>query len=113
MNDLKMILLDGTELSLEAFGLPMHAVMTCADKEEMLARWKLLTALNLSRVEVQQAGAAVFTFTGAVLDGVQSVLNGDGSMTVHFYMSGTRVEALDATSQEYITAAQIMLGEEE
>lgn len=111
--DLKMILLDGTELTLDAFGLPCHAVMSCESKDAMMAVWQLLTSMNLSRIEVQQDGALIFAFAGCTLDGVQSVMNGDGSMTVHFYMSGTRIEALDATTQEYVTAAKIMMGEVE
>lgn len=113
MNDLKMILADGTELSLEAFGLPCHAVMTCESKEAMMAVWQQMTAMNLSRIEVQQDGAAVFAFAGCALDGVQSVVNGDGSLNVHFYLRGTKLDILNETDQEYITAAKIMMGEVE
>lgn len=111
--DLKMILLDGTELSIDAFGLPCHAVMTCESKEAMMAIWQQLTAMNLSRIEVQQDGETVFAFAGCVLDGVQNVANGDGSLTVHFYMNGTRVGIVNETDQEYIQAAKIMMGEVE
>ena len=113
MNNLKMIFFDGTELSLDAFGIPMHAVMTCANEEEMLTVWKQLTPMQLSRVEVQQDGTTIFAYSGGKLDGQQSVVNGDGTLTVHFFMSGVRLDAIDATTQEYVTAAQIMLGEEE
>ena len=112
MDNLKMILMDGTELAIDAFGLPMHAVMTCAGKEAMMEVWQKLTPMNLSRVEVQQDGETVFAYAGGALEGVQSVVNGDGSLTVHFYMSGVRQEVLSETTQEYITAAQIMMGEE-
>lgn len=111
--NLKLILMDGTELDIDAFGLPCHAVMTCASKEDMLAKWQLLTPMNLSKVEVQQDGETVFAFSGAVLEGVQSVVNGDDTLTVHFYMNGTRVETLSDSTQEYVTAAQIMMGEVE
>lgn len=113
MNNLKMILMDGTELSIEAFGLPMHCVMTCASKEELLEKWQLFTPMNLSTVQVQQDGETVFAYSGATLEGVQSVVNGDGTLTVHFYMSGVRTETLSDTTQEYVTAAQIMMGEVE
>lgn len=113
MNDLKMILTDGTALSIDAFGLPMHAVTTCANEDELLSIWKQLTPFNLGTVEIQQDGVTVFKFAGGQLDGVQTVTNGNGSMTVHFYMSGVRLETGTDTDQEYVTAAKIMLGEEE
>lgn len=113
MNNLKMILFNGNEVALDAFGLPMHAVITCADKEDMLAKWSLFTSMNLSKVDVQQDGETVYAFTGGKLEGVQSVINGDGTLTAHFYMSGVRQEVLGVTAQEYITAAKIMMGEEE
>lgn len=113
MDNLKMILLDGTALSLDAFGVPCHAVMTCESPEAQMEAWKKLTPMNLSKVEVQQDGEAIFAFAGCVLDGVQTVVNGDGSLTVHFYMSGTRVETVSDSTQEYVTAAKIMMGESE
>lgn len=113
MSGLSMILFDGTELSLDAFGIPMHAVMTCANEDDMLSKWKQLTPMQLSRVEVRQNGEPVFVYGSGRLDGQQSVINGDGTLTVHFFMSGVRLDAIDATTQEYVTAAQIMLGEEE
>ena len=111
MDNLTLILMDGTELSLDAFGLPCHAVMSCASNDELMARWKLLTPMNLSRIEIKQDGETVFAYSGVNLDGVQSAINGDGSMTVHFYMSGTRLEVVSENTQEYVTAAQIMMGE--
>lgn len=113
MDKLKMILFDGNELPLDAFGLPMHAVMTCANKDDMLLKWNMLTPYNLSRVEIKQGDETAFAFTGGKVEGVQSVVNGDGTLTVHFYMSGTRQEIISEATQEYITAAQIMMGEEE
>ena len=113
MNDLKMILFDGTELGLEAFTLPMHPVMICADADEMSATMKLLTEMNLSSVEIRQGDVPVYKFTGGRLDGQQSVMNGDGSLTVHFYLSGVQQEVVSDRTAEYVAAAQILLGEEE
>lgn len=113
MNDLKMILYDGTELALEAFTLPMHPVMICADADDMTAKMKLLTDMNLSSVDIHQNGVPVYKFTGGRLDGQQSVVNGDGTLTVHFYLSGVQQEVVSDTTAEYVTAAQILLGEEE
>ena len=113
MENLKMILFDGTELNLDGFGLPMHAVMTCQSNDEVLEKWKLLTPMNLSRVEIKLSDEAVFTFAGGTLEGVQSVVNGDGTITTHYYMKGTRLETVSDTTAEYVTAAKILLGEEE
>lgn len=111
--DIKLILTDGSELSLDAFGLPCHAVMTCASKEELLQKWQMMTPMNLSKVEVQQDGDVVFAFAGCVLEGVQSVVNGDDSLTVHFYLNGAKVDILNESDLEYIQAAKIMMGEAE
>lgn len=113
MDELKLILYDGTELPLDAFGLPMHAVMICANEDEMLEKYKLLTPLNLSRVAVVQNGETVFAYNGGTVEGMQSIVNPDGTLTAHFYMKGVRQEVLSETSAEYITAAKILLGEEE
>ena len=113
MTNLKMILTDGTELPLEGFGVPCHAVMTCASKEELSERWAHLTPENLERVEIQQDDEAVFKYAGCVVSGVQAVMNGDDSLTVHFYLDGVREITVSDTDREYIQAAKILLGEEE
>lgn len=113
MSNLKMILFDGTALEIEAFGLPMHAVMSFANADELLAVWKKLTPMNLSSVSVLQSDVPVYKFASGKLDGVQSVNNGDGSLTAHFYMSGVQQDVLDDSTREYVTAAQILMGEEE
>lgn len=113
MDNLKMILFDGTELSVDAFGLPMHAVLTCANEDEMLEKYKQLTPSNLARVAVVQGGETVFAYTGGTVEGMQSIVNPDGTLTVHFYMNGVRQEVVSKTNADYITAAKILLGEEE
>lgn len=115
MNDLKMILMDGTELSLDAFGIPCHAVMTCATHEEVSAIWAQLTPDNLRQIFVRQGDEVMFAYKDCSVNGEQSIVNGDGTLTVHFYMDGTRIKeaALTDEDREYITAAKILLGEEE
>lgn len=113
MSNLKMILFDGTALEIEAFGLPMHAVMQCKDKDEVMSIWELMTEENLKSVIVTQDGESMFAYKDGMLDGVQTVDNGDRTMTVHFYMKGKRQEILSDESADYITAAKILLGEEE
>ena len=113
MDNLTMILADETELALEAFGLPMHAVMCLNTEDEVLEKWKLLTPENLAHVTVMLDGEAVYTFAHGKVEGQQSVVNGDGTLTVHYYMTGERVETVSDTTAEYVQAARIMLGEEE
>ena len=115
MDNLKMILFDGSEIGLDAFGLPCHAVMQCADKAETLALWDRLNEGNLKQVFVRQGDEVVFAFKDCSVNGEQSIVNGDGSLTVHFYLDGERIKeaALTDEDREYITAAKILLGEEE
>lgn len=113
MYDLKMILNDGTELALDAFTLPMHAVMTCKGADDIAATMKLLTEDNLSSVEIRQGDVPVYKFADGRLDGQQSAVNGDGTLTVHYYMSGKQAEVVSDKTAEYVAAAKILLGEEE
>ena len=113
MNELKMILFDGTELALSGFTLPMHAVMQCEDKADVLAKWEAMNEMNMSKVTILQDGVTVYEFTGGHIDGIQHIMNGDGTLTAHFYMSGVRQEVMDDKTREYVTAAQIMMGEVE
>ena len=115
MDNLTLILLDGTELSLDAFGLPCHAVMQAANPEAVSALWAQLTPDNLKQIFVRQNDEIMFAYKDCSVNGEQSIVNGDGSLTVHFYLDGTRIKeaALTDEDREYITAAKILLGEEE
>lgn len=110
MENLKMVLQDGTEMDLKEFALPMHAIVQCTTKEDALAKWELLTQENLTYVQIQQNGDVLLAFQYAGLTGVQYILNADGTVTAHFYMEGERAEHPDA---EYIEAGKILLGEAE
>lgn len=110
MENLKMVLQDGTELDLKEFALPMHAIIQCATKDDALTKWELLTQENLTYVQIQQNGEVLLAFQYAGLTGVQYILNADGTVTAHFYMDGERAETPDA---EYAQAGKILLGEAE
>lgn len=114
MNNLALILADGTELRLEAFGVPCHAVMLCESKEMITEIWDTLTEANLQQMFVRQGDEIVFAYRDCSVNGEQSIVNGDGTLTVHFYMDGTRIKEATLTDEdrEYITAAKILLGEE-
>ena len=115
MSNLKMILYDGTELSLDAFGLPCHAVMQAANPEAVVEIWSKLTPDSLKQVYVRQDDDLMFAYKDCSVNGQQSIVNGDGTLTVHFYLDGTRIKEATLTDEdrEYIAAAKILLGEEE
>lgn len=110
MENLKMVLQDGTEISISEFALPIHVVVQCADKEDALAKWESMTQENLASVQIQQNDDVLFAFQYAGVTDVQYVLNANGSITAHFYMDGERAPLPD---EEYIEAAKILLGEAE
>lgn len=113
MTNLKMTLFDGTEIPLDAFGLPCMAVTTCQNEDDLLAQWKKLTPMALSTVNVVQGEQTVFAFAGVKLEGTQTLHNPDGTLTVHFFFSGVMQELTNQTDAEYITAAKILMGEVE
>ena len=110
MQELIMVLADGTEIQISQFAYPMHAVVLCESKEDGLAKWELLTPDNLNSVTIKQNGEALAAYQYVGLDGAQFVNNADGTVTAHFYMQGERLPHPDA---EYVTAAKILMGEEE
>lgn len=110
MKDLKMILKDGSEISLSEFTFPLHIVVVRDTKEEVLALWDKLTPDNLEEVNIQEDGETLFTFLHACVTGEQIVVNADDTLTGHYYLEGERQPGPDP---EYVTAAKILLGEEE
>lgn len=112
MDNLKMILDDGTQVDITEFGLPLHCVALCADKDEMNALWGQLTPANLINMQILQNDETVASYTNVSIDGVQCIVNSDDTLTVHFYMTGTAVNP-NAADAEYAEAAKILLGEVE
>lgn len=105
MDEIRVILADGSEFAIAEFSLPLHIVVN-GTQEELIALWQTLTAENLETVSVTVGGEAVMTITGAVLDGAQFVGN-SGTLTAHFYMHGDGI-----ADNDYVQAAKILLGEE-
>lgn len=75
MDNLKMILNDGTEVDIAEFGLPLHCVALCADRDEMNALWSKLTPANLINMQIQQNDETVAAYTNVSIDGVQCIIN--------------------------------------
>ena len=105
MADFKMVLADESEITLAEFGLPMHAVVLCGTKDDVVSLWDKLTSENLTSVSVYDGDTQIYQFVSGSLNGTQTVTNADGTLTAHFYMDGERVET------EYEQAAKILLGE--
>lgn len=105
MENLKMVLHDGTEVALDEFSLPFHAVINCATETEALEKRALFTPENLSSVKIQTDAETLLEFANASIGGVQYVLN--DTVTAHFYFDGERT----ATAAAYSAAGQILLGE--
>lgn len=110
MNNLKLILHDGTEIRIDAFSLPIHVVIECKTQEELMSYWNMLTADKLITLQVMCGDDLAFAFEHGNLDCVQSMLNGDGTITGHFYFRG---ENAGLGNSEYVQAAKILLGEEQ
>ena len=109
MSKLKMVLKDGTEITLSEFTVPMHIVVVRDTKEEIHALWDKLTADALEEVLIQEDGETLFTFLNATVTGEQIVVNADKTLTGHYYLSGERQPG---GNPEYEAAARILLGEE-
>ena len=107
---LKMTLGTGEEIDLAEFG-HNHLVVLC----ESLAAFrtvedKVMAEDALARVEVADNEQTIAAITGMRITGAQTVDNGDGSVTGHFYTTGGTYEL---GVGEYAEAGRILLGEEE
>lgn len=108
--ELLMHLANGAEVKLNEFTLPMHGVAVYADMTALTNVYAQFTAANLSQISVSQDGETIQKLTNVSLESMQVVTNGDGTITAHFYFSGTTENVHDA---DYVQVAKILLGEEE
>lgn len=86
MNNLKIILNDKTEMSIDSIMFPANITKRYGSKEEVVAAWGLLTTDNLSNFSVYENDVESVKLTGYILDSLQMIYNYDGSITVHFYL---------------------------
>ena len=106
---LKMTLGTGEEIDLAEFG-HNHLVVLC----ESLAAFrtvedKVMAEDALAPVEVADNEQTIAAISGMRITGAQTVDNGDGSVTGHFYTTGGTYEL----GGDYAEAGRILLGEEE
>lgn len=106
---LKMILKDETEIELAEAGLTQHYVVSCASDDEFKELWSKMTEENLAEIRISDGENVIQTITGSRLAGTQTVHDGDGEITGHFYLTGGEFTQQDA---EYTQAGKILLGEE-
>ncbi len=113
MEELKMVLGDGSEIEIVGFALPLSVSVNCAAMTEMVGIWERLHMDTcMSKIEIQRDGAVCGTYFGVGTDGVQVIKNGDGTLTAHFYMQDSGNGQIEMEN-EYAQAARILLGEEE
>lgn len=106
--ELQMILKDGTAVNLVEAGLTKHYVVLCDTEDDFITLWKQMTPDNLQEVQITEDGNVMQVIEGMTLDGVQTVINEDGRVTGHFYMSGGTY-----VTDDYTEAGRILLGESE
>lgn len=112
MNYLKMILANGEEIAIDSFSLPLHVVVKCTSKTAALAIWSKLTSENLEDVTFTENGERTAEFANVAITSVQFAMTEDSNdVTAHFFMFGENRS--NSEEDEYVTAAKILLGEEE
>lgn len=112
MEDLKMALDDGSEIAIVGFALPLTVTVNCGSIHEMAEIWDMLHAGEaMEQVTIIRDVVVSSVYHGVEVDGSQIVENGDGTLTVHFYMhdNGAGQASVD---DGYVQAARILLGEE-
>lgn len=86
MNNLKIVLNDNTEISIDSITFPANITKTYESKDEMVAAWDLFTPKNLSNFTVYENDVESVKLSGYILDSIQIVYNLNGSITTHFYL---------------------------
>lgn len=115
MSGLSIVLQDKTEILIDELDFPAHVIKKFNSKEEMIVIWNKFTPENLQEVQVFKNSSPAVKLIGLTLEGVQSNINADGTMTTHFYMQECAVEGavpgISEEDREYIEAGRILLGE--
>lgn len=112
MDELKLVLADGSEIHIDSYALPMTVTVNGCSKAKVVELWDQLTEENLSLISIKEGSDTLLTYHDAVLEGTQTVTNTDGTLTVNFFLRGA-IETTAAEDAEYIRAAKILLGEVE
>lgn len=83
---IKIVLYDKTELNIDGINFPANIIKTCQSKDELVNVWGFLTDSNMTEMHVYEDDAESIVMKNYTLDGIQSVINPDGTITAHFYL---------------------------
>lgn len=86
MSFIKIVLKDKTELIVDQVNFPADIIKCYNTKEELLSVWNMLTDDNMSEMEVYEGDVKTMVLENYTLDGIQTVINDDGTITGHFYL---------------------------
>jgi hypothetical protein len=111
--DYTVILHDGTEIPVDEATIAPSFVKRALDKPGVLDIWDKLTPENLEELRITRNNTDVGIFHDVTVEGVQVVVNPDGTYTGHYYLRAADAgNAVDEETREYVQAAKILLGEE-
>lgn len=102
----KLIIGNGTKITLESYTQD-DFIVACTDRAAFCAIWELMTPENLEEVQIECDGEIILSMENITVAGAQAVINGDGTISGHFYYRGFYKES------DYARAGRILLGEEE
>ena len=104
---MQLILRDNSTIDLVDLNIIKHFTVLCNDRADFVTIWNKLTPENLSEVQVVDNGETILSVSNLTLIGTQTVENGDGSVTGHFYTDGG-----EFVNDIYAEAGRILLGRE-
>ena len=108
-----VLLKDGAEIAVDEASIAPSFVVNTATKEDAVEIWNKLTIESMKEIQVKKDDVVVGTFYDATVEGVQFVVNSNGSTTAHFYLNAGVASSTTESDNEYVQAAKILLGEEE
>lgn len=104
---MKIILSDGSVVEVESITLEPHFVIQAADRAAFLNVWDKLTPDNLLKIDIYNKDSFVTSYEFCELVGTQIMFNGDGTLTAHFYLTGSIVPGVDP---DYKAAYEMLTG---
>lgn len=111
MNKYAVLLNDGTEIAVTEATIAPSFVVTTANKEAAMEIWDKLTVENLAEIQLKKDDAIVGRYFDVSVEGVQFVVNTDGSTTAHFYLHGAVTTTASGNEiEEKAMAYDILMG---
>lgn len=95
MSKTVMILVDGTEITMEDNSSMSNVQVVFKDKASMIAIWDKLTPANLKTIILQIDGKESGKYTDQLLENEQSTVRADGTILTEFHIrEKTEIEKL-------------------